>query len=64
MRPGTYVYNDLNTWYQGVGGLEDCAARAVVTIVSTAVPGRAIIGAGSKTLSSDLLGSNSREGYG
>lgn len=64
VRPGTYVYNDLNTWYQGVGGLEDCAARAVVTIVSTAVPGRAIIDAGSKTLSSDLLGSGSREGYG
>jgi D-serine deaminase-like pyridoxal phosphate-dependent protein len=62
VRPGTYVYNDLNTWYQG--GVGDCAARVVVTIVSTAVPGRAIIDAGSKTLSSDLLGSGSREGYG
>lgn len=64
VRPGTYVYNDLNTWYQGVCGLEDCAARVVVTVVSTAVSGRAIIDAGSKTLSSDLLGSGSREGYG
>jgi D-serine deaminase-like pyridoxal phosphate-dependent protein len=64
VRPGTYVYNDLNTYYQGVCGLEDCAARVVVTVVSTAVPGRAIIDAGSKTLSSDLLGSGSREGYG
>jgi D-serine deaminase-like pyridoxal phosphate-dependent protein len=64
VRPGTYVYNDLNTWYQGICGLEDCAARVVVSVVSTAVPGRAIIDAGSKTLSSDLLGSGSREGYG
>jgi D-serine deaminase-like pyridoxal phosphate-dependent protein len=64
IRPGTYVYNDLNTYYQGVCGLEDCAARVAVTVVSTAVPGRAIIDAGSKALSSDLLGSGSREGYG
>jgi len=64
VRPGTYVYNDLNTYYQGVCRLEDCAARVVVTVVSTAVPGRAIIDAGSKTLSSDLLSSGPREGYG
>jgi D-serine deaminase-like pyridoxal phosphate-dependent protein len=64
VRPGTYVYNDLNTYYQGVCRLEDCAARVVVTVVSTAVAGRAMIDAGSKTLSSDLLSSGSREGYG
>jgi D-serine deaminase-like pyridoxal phosphate-dependent protein len=64
VRPGTYVYNDLNTYYQGVCKLEDCAARVVVTVVSTAVAGRAIIDAGSKALSSDLLSSGPREGYG
>lgn len=64
VRPGTYVYNDLNTYYQQVCGLEDCAARVVVTVVSTAVAGRAMIDAGSKTLSSDLLSSGPREGYG
>lgn len=64
VRPGTYVYNDLNTYYQGVCRLEDCAARVVVTVVSTAVAGRAMIDAGSKTLSSDLLSSGPREGYG
>jgi D-serine deaminase-like pyridoxal phosphate-dependent protein len=64
VRPGTYVYNDLNTYYQGVCSLEDCAARVVATVVSTAVTGRAIIDAGSKTLSSDLLSSGPREGYG
>jgi D-serine deaminase-like pyridoxal phosphate-dependent protein len=64
IRPGTYVYNDLNTHYQGACRLEDCAARLAVTVVSTAVPGRAIIDAGSKALSSDLLGSGAKSGYG
>ena len=64
IRPGTYVYNDLNTLYQGACRIEDCAARVVTTVVSTAVPGRAIIDSGSKTLSSDLLGSGARTGYG
>jgi D-serine deaminase-like pyridoxal phosphate-dependent protein len=64
IRPGTYVYNDLNTYYQGACKLEDCAARVVATVVSTAVPNRAIIDGGSKTFSSDLLGSGPRAGYG
>ncbi|HEV2352263.1 MAG TPA: alanine racemase [Terriglobia bacterium] len=64
IRPGTYVYNDLNTFYQGACRLEDCAARVVTTVVSTAVPGRAIIDAGSKTLSSDALSAGSKAGYG
>jgi D-serine deaminase-like pyridoxal phosphate-dependent protein len=64
IRPGTYVYNDLNTVYQGACQLEDCATRVVTTVVSTAVPGRAIIDSGSKTLSSDLLGSGPKSGYG
>ena len=38
--------------------------RVVATVVSTAVPGRAIIDAGSKTFSSDLLGSGPKSGYG
>jgi len=64
IRPGTYVYNDLNTYYQGVCRLEDCAARVLTTVVSTAVPGRAIIDAGSKTFSSDPLGSGPKSGHG
>jgi len=64
IRPGTYVYNDLNTYYQGVCKLEDCAARVVATVISTAVPGRAMIDAGSKTLSSDGLGSGPATGHG
>ncbi len=64
IRPGTYVYNDLNTFYQGACRLDECAARVVATVVSTAVPGRAMIDAGSKTLSSDALGSGPRTGHG
>jgi len=64
VRPGTYIYNDLNTYYQGVCRLEDCAARVAVTVVSTAIAGQAVIDAGSKTLSSDLLSSGPQEGYG
>ncbi|MGD0695585.1 MAG: alanine racemase [Terriglobia bacterium] len=64
IRPGTYVYNDLNTLYQGACSLEDCAARVVTTVVSTAVRGRAIVDAGSKTLSSDTLNAGPRVGYG
>ncbi len=64
IRPGTYVYNDLNTHYQEACRLEDCAARVVTTVVSTAVPGRAIIDAGSKTLSSDQLRAGPSSGYG
>jgi D-serine deaminase-like pyridoxal phosphate-dependent protein len=64
IRPGTYVYNDLNTLHQGVCTLEDCAARVVTMVVSTAVANRTMIDAGSKTLSSDPLNSGPRSGHG
>ena len=64
IRPGTYVYNDLNTLFQGACRLEECAARVLTTVVSTAVPGHAIVDAGSKTLSSDTLSSGPKAGYG
>jgi D-serine deaminase-like pyridoxal phosphate-dependent protein len=64
IRPGTYVYNDLNTLYQGACRLEDCAARVATTVVSTAVPGLAMLDAGSKTLSSDPLAAGPQAGFG
>jgi D-serine deaminase-like pyridoxal phosphate-dependent protein len=64
IRPGTYVYNDLNTFFQGACRLEDCAARVLTTVVSTAVPGHAMVDAGSKTLSCDTLGSGPMQGFG
>ena len=64
IRPGTYIYNDLNTHYQGLCSLDDCAVSVVTTVVSTAVPGHVIVDAGSKTLSSDLLSAGPKRGYG
>jgi len=54
-RAGTYVFNDRATVAAGVATWDDCAMRIRVTVVSRPTPTRAIIDAGSKTLSSDLL---------
>src|ERR1017187_1641700 len=55
IRPGTYVFNDLNTIRSGGCALEDCAGTILATVVSTARPGQMIIDGGSKTFSSDRL---------
>ncbi len=60
-RPGTYVYNDRSLVAHGLCGWEDCALTVLSTVVSVPAPNRAIIDAGSKTLTSDLLGLS---GYG
>ncbi len=60
-RPGTYVYNDRSLVSRGVCGWEDCALTVLATVVSVPAANRAIIDAGSKTLTSDLLGLS---GYG
>ena len=60
-RPGTYIYSDRYMVAHGVGTLEDCALRIVTTVVSRPTAARAILDAGSKTLSSDPMG---LEGYG
>jgi D-serine deaminase-like pyridoxal phosphate-dependent protein len=55
IRPGTYVYNDVNTVRSGGCAPEDCAASVLATVVSTARPGQMIVDGGSKTFSSDRL---------
>jgi D-serine deaminase-like pyridoxal phosphate-dependent protein len=55
-RPGTYVYNDRSLVARGVCGWEDCALTVLATVVSVPAANRAIIDAGSKALTSDLLG--------
>jgi D-serine deaminase-like pyridoxal phosphate-dependent protein len=54
IRPGTYIYNDMNTVRSGACSLDDCAASMLVTVVSTARLGQMIVDGGSKTFSSDL----------
>jgi len=40
IRPGTYVFNDINTVRSGACAMEDCAASILATVVSTARPDR------------------------
>lgn len=63
IRPGTYVFNDLNTVASGACALEECAASVLVTVVSTSKAGQMIVDGGSKTFSSDRLSSGAA-GYG
>jgi D-serine deaminase-like pyridoxal phosphate-dependent protein len=53
IRPGTYIYNDLNTVRSGGCTLDECAASILATVVSTAKAGQIIVDGGSKTFSSD-----------
>ena len=52
-RPGTYVFNDATQVALGVCDLESCALTVLATVVSVASD-RAVLDAGSKTLSSDV----------
>ena len=54
-RPGNYVFHDASQVALGTCGTEDCALTVVATVVSVPAPGRAVVDAGSKTLSSDGL---------
>jgi D-serine deaminase-like pyridoxal phosphate-dependent protein len=64
IRPGTYVYNDMNCVHGRCATLDDCAARIISTVVSTAVPGQVVLDAGSKTLTSDRCGPAPESGHG
>lgn len=60
-RPGTYIYYDRFQVKERAAGLDDCALSVLVTVVSRPTATRVVIDAGSKSLTSDLLG---MEGYG
>jgi D-serine deaminase-like pyridoxal phosphate-dependent protein len=64
IRPGMYIFNDRNMMGIGIATLDDCALSVITTVVSTSVPGRAIIDAGSKTLSSDRHLAGDERGFG
>lgn len=53
IRPGTYIFNDMNTVRGGYCRVEQCAAFVIATVVSTAVAGKAVVDAGTKALASD-----------
>jgi D-serine deaminase-like pyridoxal phosphate-dependent protein len=54
-RPGNYVFHDASQVALGTCTVEDCALTVLATVVSVPGPGRAVLDAGSKTLSSDPL---------
>jgi len=55
-RAGTYIYNDRSMVRAGHCDETDCAMHVLATVVSRPTADRAVIDAGSKALTSDLLG--------
>ncbi len=55
-RVGTYVSNDRMQVAAGAADWEDCALTVLTTVASRPTPDRAILDAGSKSLTSDLVG--------
>lgn len=55
-RPGTYIYYDRFQVKERAASLDDCALSVLVTVVSRPTATRVVIDAGSKSLTSDLLG--------
>jgi D-serine deaminase-like pyridoxal phosphate-dependent protein len=53
IRPGINILNDRNTVTVGASTLAECAYTVLATVVSTAVPGQAVIDAGSKALAKE-----------
>src|SRR5216684_2659266 len=64
IRPGTYVYNDVNTVRSGACAWDDCAVSIQATVVSTAKKGQMIVDGGSKTFSSDRPASAAEVSFG
>ena len=63
VRPGTYVYNDRTTAQMGACAWDDCAFSVLATVVSTAVPGQAVVDAGCKALGREPMRGVPGEGY-
>jgi len=64
LRVGTYIYHDRATVGVGAATLDECALHLHATVVSRPTETRAIIDAGSKSLSSDRVAPQVGEGYG
>ncbi|MBL4883765.1 MAG: alanine racemase [Planctomycetaceae bacterium] len=64
IRPGTHIFNDMNTVHAGFCTLQDCSVALICTVISDAVDGKVIIDAGSKSLTSDKNVTQPDSGYG
>jgi D-serine deaminase-like pyridoxal phosphate-dependent protein len=64
MRPGTYIFNDRTTAEIGACAYDECALTVLATVVSTAVPGQAVIDAGAKALGREPMRGGAADGFG
>ncbi len=64
LRAGTYIYNDRNIVGSGAASFDDCALHVHATVISRPTVDRAVIDAGSKTLSSDQINPSYGQGHG
>ncbi len=64
VRVGTYIYHDRATVAVGAADLGECALHLHATVISRPTADRAVIDAGSKSLSSDRIDPAAGEGYG
>ncbi|MBS1886510.1 MAG: alanine racemase [Actinobacteria bacterium] len=53
LRPGTYVFHDLQQVALGAASEADVALAVAATVISTAVPGQLVLDAGAKALGRD-----------
>lgn len=60
IRPGTYIFNDRTTAAIGACAADDCALTVLATVVSTTVPGQAVIDAGTKSLGREPMRAGAR----
>lgn len=63
LRAGTAVYFDRTSVVGGVCTVQACAATILATVVSTAVPGQAVVDAGVKALGREPMRGGEAEGF-
>jgi D-serine deaminase-like pyridoxal phosphate-dependent protein len=64
VRVGTYIYHDRATVAAGAADFNECALHLHATVISRPTADRAVIDAGSKSLSSDGIDPSFGKGYG
>jgi D-serine deaminase-like pyridoxal phosphate-dependent protein len=65
IRPGTSIFHDRDSVAVGAARHEDVAYTVLATVVSTAVPGQAVVDAGSKALAREnFRGGSEGDGFG
>jgi D-serine deaminase-like pyridoxal phosphate-dependent protein len=62
IRPGTSIFHDRDSVALGVAGFDEVAYTVLATVVSTGVPGQAVVDAGSKALAKETFRAGTEEG--